>query len=114
MRAKEFIIERKMPQSKSAPMTSVYMFPDMPSSDPYQAYRFGMAMADHTIKHAQGPTEQKAVVVAYTAQEEEIIKGAEKQTGHRGRSVTDSQSHEVNTVNNRSAVPTYKKNRWGV
>ncbi len=82
MRAKEFITERKFSDKKSGPMKSTYMFPTMPSSDPYQAYRFGMAMADHTLNYPEGPTSNKAVVVAYTPEEEEIIKGGSKQTGH--------------------------------
>ena len=79
MRACEFIVERKMPNRKSAVMPFSKHFPTMPSSDPYQAYRFGMAMADHTINHAEGPSEQHAVIVAYTPEEEEIIRGGESQ-----------------------------------
>ena len=114
MRAKEFITERKFTDKKSGPLRATYMFPDMPSSDPYQAYRFGMAMADHTIGHPQGPTEQKAVIVAYTPEDEEIIKGAERQTGHRGKLVADKDSREPKSTETQSPVARPKRNRFGV
>ena len=89
-------------------------FPDMPSSDPYLAYRFGMAMADHTINHAEGPAAQHAVIVAYTEEEEDIIRGGESQTGHWGKMLTDRGSREPDSTNTRSPVAQPKKNRYGV
>ena len=114
MRAKEFILERKMPARKSGPMKATYMFPDMPSSDPYQAYRFGMAMANHEIGYTDGPTEQKTVIVAYTPEEEEIIRGGERQTGHRGQLVADKESREPQSTDTISPVAKTKKNKFGV
>lgn len=114
MRAKEFIVERKLPARKSGPMKAMYMFPDMPSSDSYQAYRFGMAMANHEINYADGPTEQKAVIVAYTPEEETIIRGGERQTGKKGRLVTDKQSREPGSTGTVSPVAKPKKNKFGV
>lgn len=86
----------------------------MPSSDPYLAYRFGMAMADHTINYPEGPSEQHAVIVAYTAEEEDIIRGAETQTGHKGRTLTDRGSQEPNSTNTVSPVVQRRPNRFGV
>lgn len=114
MRAKEFITERAFPGSKSGPMSTTYQYPDMPSSDGYQIYRFGLAMADHTLTHAMGPTSRNAVVVAYTEEEEEIIQGAERQTGKRGVQVADRTSHEPDRVNTVSPVAKPRKNRYGV
>lgn len=114
MKAKEFIIERDFSTGKSGPMRATYNFPTMPSADPYQAYRFGMAMADHTITHAKGPTDRNAVIVAYTPEEEEIIKAGSKQTGHKGKLVADKNSHESSSVNSVSPVATKKQNRYGV
>ena len=114
MRAKEFITERAFPDSKSGPMSATYQYPGMPSSDPYQIYRFGLAMADHTLTHAQGPTSRNAVVVAYSQGDEDIIKGAERQTGKRGVPVADRTSHEPQDTNNISPVAQPKKNRYGV
>lgn len=114
MRAREFIIEREMSDRKSSTMPLSKYYPSMPSSDPYQAYRFGLAMADHTIDYAEGPSQQNAVIVAYTAEEEEIIKGGERQTGHKGQLLTDRGSTEPSGTDKRSPVAQPKRNRYGV
>jgi len=114
MRAREFIIEREMSSRKSSTMPLSLHYPDMPSSDPYLAYRFAMAMADHTINHAEGPAEQHAVIVAYTPEEEAIIRGGEAQTGHKGRTLTDRGSREPETTYIVSPVARPKRNRYGV
>ena len=95
-------------------MSSTYAFPTMPSSDPYAVYRFGLAMADHTINYAEGPTSNSAVVVAYTPEEEEIIKGGTRQTGHKGKLVADRGSNEPRSTDTRSPVAQSKKNKYGV
>ncbi len=114
MRAKEFIIERGFPSRKSGPMKATYTFPTMPSADAYQAYRFGMAMADHTMPYAKGPTDRNAVIVAYTEEEEAMIRGAEKQTGHKGKLVADKKSHEPSDTQVASPVAAPKRNKYGV
>jgi len=114
MRAREFIVERGFPERKSTVMKATYAFPSMPSSNAYAAYRFGMAMADHTINQPEGPTSNSAVIMAYTPEEETIIKGGTKQTGDRGVLVADKESHEPKSTNNRSPVAQIKKNRFGV
>jgi hypothetical protein len=114
MRAKEFIVERSFPKQESGPMNSTYAFPTMPSSDAYQAYRFGLAMADHTINYAEGPTGNSAVIVAYTPEEEEIIKGGTRQTGHKGKMVADRGSDEPKSTDSQSPVAKPKRNRYGV
>lgn len=114
MRAKEFIIERSFPKRKSGPLKAMFAFPSLPSSNAYLTYRFGMAMADHTIGYPEGPTSNSAVIVAYTPEEEEIIKAASGQTGHHGDLVADRDSHEPESTNNTSPVARVKKNRFGV
>lgn len=114
MRAKEFIVERSFPERKSDVMKATYKFPEMPSSDPYQAYRFGMAMADHTINAAEGPAAQSAVIVAYTPEDEAIIKGGSAQTGKKGVLIADKESHEPDSTNTTSIVAKPKRNKYGV
>ena len=114
MRAKEFIIERSFPKGSNEPLKATYAFPSMPSSNAYAAYRFGMAMADHTINYADGPTANSAVIVAYTPEEEAIIKAGIKQTGHNGILIADKASHESSSINNTSPVAKPKKNKYGV
>ena len=114
MRAKEFIFERKLATRKGGPMKATYMFPTMPSADAYRAYRFGMAMADHTVTYPEGPTSNNAVIVAYTPEEEEIIKAGTAQTGHKGVLVADKESYEPKGTNVASTVAKPKRNKHGV
>jgi hypothetical protein len=113
MRAKEFITERELPGRKSRAMSTAFEFPTMPSSDGYQAYRFGIAMANHE-QPAYGPTSQHAVISAFTPEEEEIIHAAERATGHKGRLVADRGSREPSSTESVSPVAKPKTNKYGV
>ena len=113
MRAKEFIVERSFSKRKSGPMATTFQFPSMPSSDGYQVYRFGVAMANHE-EPPYGPTGQHAVISAYTPEEEEIIHAAERATGHKGRILADRGSQEPKTTETTSPVAKPKRNRYGV
>jgi hypothetical protein len=113
MRAKEFITEREMPKRKSRVMSTAFEFPTMPSSDGYQAYRFGVAMANHE-EPPHGPSSQHAVITAYTPEEEAIIHAAERVTGHKGRLLADRGSREPKTTETASPIAASKRNRYGV
>ena len=46
MRAREFITEeRVLPPEQADPMRQTFILPGLTSSDPYETYRFGVAMA---------------------------------------------------------------------
>jgi len=46
MRAREFIAEQKdLPSEQAAPMRYTYVIPGLSAADPYNNYRFGVAMA---------------------------------------------------------------------
>jgi hypothetical protein len=46
MRAREFIVERKaLPSEQANPMRHTYVIPGLSAADPYNNYRFGVAMA---------------------------------------------------------------------
>ena len=113
MRAKEFITERQLPKRVSRAMNTTFQFPTMPSSDGYQVYRFGIAMANHE-EPPYGPAGQHAVISAYTPEEEEIIHAAERATGHKGRILADRGSHERDSTATQSPVANIKRNRYGV
>ena len=114
MRAKEFIVEREMPDRKSDVLSTTYHFPTMPSANAYAAYRFGMAMADHTLNHAEGPSGNHAVIVAYTPEEEEIIQAGTRQTGHKGKLLANKGSNEPASTEVQRPVANIKKNKYGV
>ena len=94
-------------------MTTTFQFPSMPSSDGYQAYRFGLAMANHEIAPTS-PTAQHAVISAYTPEEEEIIRAGERATGHKKQIVADRGSNEPKSTDSQSPVAKPKRNRYGV
>lgn len=114
MRIRELLAERQMPERKRSVMSYSKHYPSMPSSDPYQVYRFGINMANHAMHHREGPAAQHAVIVAYTPEEEEIIAAAERQSGHRGLSLADRGSTEPKTTATQSPVAKFKPNRFGV
>lgn len=114
MRAREFIIERSLRKSHSQVLNRTFEFPSMPTANAYRIYRFGIAMADHTMTYPDGPTNNHAVVSAYTPEEEEIVRGASRQTGDKGKPIADRGSEEPSQINVISTVASYKKNRYGV
>jgi hypothetical protein len=116
MRAKEFINEsaRGFSHKKGSTMVKTYAFPDLPSNNPYLAYRFGMAMANEKIKHDSGPVDEYAVILAYTAEEDAIIQQAAKNQGIKGVVVADRGSNEPRDTELASPVARVKKNRYGV
>ena len=114
MRAREFITERQLTKRKSDTLSTAFEFPTMPSSNSYLAYRFGMAMADHTINYPEGPASNNAIIVAYTPEEEEIIQAGTRQTGHKGRLLTNKGSKEPKSTDTQSPVASPKRNRYGV
>lgn len=114
MRAKEFIVERELPKRSSSVLPGSKIYPGMPSANPYEIYRFGMAMANHEIKDIDGPANNYAIVSTYAPEEEAIVKAAEAKTGHRGQVLSDKGSHEPASTDIVSPVAKPKKNRYGV
>lgn len=115
MRIKELVTEDLgFAHGKSSTMSSTYAFPDMPSSNPYKAYRFAMSMADHTLKDQEGPADNYAVIVAYSDGEEKIISDAVKSTGKKRVIIADKGSHEPDSTNKNSPVAKIKRNKYGV
>lgn len=116
MKIRDIVTEsaRSFSDRTSSTMPTTYAFPGMPSANPYKAYRFGMAMANHELAHETGPTDEFAVIVAYSSGEEEIIRAAEKRTGEQSITVSDTSSHEPAGTKATSPVARIKPNRWGV
>ena len=95
MRAREFITEEKtLPPEQADPMNHVFVLPGVQSSDPYQIYRLGVAMARArsdagtdgiTNKlpawSAQAAFGEDAVIAGFNASVEPIIDQALKMAG---------------------------------
>lgn len=114
MRAKDFIVENELDNQYSSVLPMAYSFPTMPSSDPYQYYRFGLEMASDGKADKDGPAKQGAIIAAYTKEEEQKIKKAMKQTGHKGKILAKRGSVEPKGTQTTSPVAKPKKNKYGV
>jgi hypothetical protein len=116
MRANEFIKESTNTFSarKSDTLSTAFEYPDMTSANPYDMYRFSIAMADHTAPPAEGAISNHGLVVSYTPEEEAVIRAAEKVTGHRGKLVSNRGSNEPKSTNVISPVAKPKRNKYGI
>jgi len=109
------VTESMFSADTSATISTSKEFPTIHSSDLYQAYKFSVAMANHEEAHQpESPVGTNAMIVAYTDEELDIIKSAEKKTGHRGQLVTSRGSKEPKGTEHHSPVAKIKKNRYGV
>jgi hypothetical protein len=113
MRIKE-VINEEFSSRKSATMSTAFEYPQMTSANPYDMYRFSVAMADHTNPPPEGVLSNHGLTVAYTDEDEKIIKAAERITGHRGKLTAKRGSKEPEDTNTASPVAKKTKNKYGV
>jgi hypothetical protein len=120
MRAREFITEEtKLPPELADPMNHVFVLPGVQSSDPYQIYRLGVAMARArsdagtdglTSKlpawSAQAAFGEDAVIAGFDASVEPVIDQALKMAGLPAKKIQIStpNSLEPALVNHTSPV----------
>jgi hypothetical protein len=120
MRAREFITEEtKLPPELADPMNHVFVLPGVQSSDPYQIYRLGVAMARArsdagtdglTSKlpawSAQAAFGEDAVIAGFDASVEPVIDQALKMAGLPAKKIQIStpNSLEPGSVNHTSPV----------
>ena len=120
MRAREFITEQAtLPPEQADPMNHVFILPGVQSSDPYQIYRLGVAMARaRSDAGADGLTNQlpawsaeaafgeEAVVAGVNADVEPVIDQALKMAGLPAKKIQVStpNSLEPSLVNRQSPV----------
>jgi len=124
MRAREFITEEKtLPPELADPMNHVFVLPGVQSSDPYQIYRLGVAMARArsdagtdgiTSKlpawSAQAAFGEDAVVAGFDASVESVIDQALKMAGLPAKKVQISTPNSIEpaSVNHTSPVKPFK------
>jgi hypothetical protein len=120
MRAREFIIEQAtLPPEQADPMNHVFDLPGVQSSDPYQIYRLGVAMARArsdagtdglTDKlpawSAQAAFGEDAVIAGFDASVEPIIDQALKMAGLPAKKIQISTPNSIEPalVNHTSPV----------
>jgi len=120
MRAREFITEQTaLPPEQADPMNHVFVLPGVQSSDPYQIYRLGVAMARaRSDAGTDGITDrlpawsaaaafgEEAVVAGFDASVEPVIDQALKMAGLPAKKIQIStpNSLEPGSVNHTSPV----------
>jgi hypothetical protein len=86
------------------------------NNSPYDAYRFGIAMAGapdfKTDK--KGPNGGDFMTMSYTSGDEEILNSAAKQMGVKSVSIAAKKSKETDDVHKTSSVAKIKRNKYGV
>jgi hypothetical protein len=124
MRAREFITEQeKLPPEQADPMNHVFVLPGVQSSDPYQIYRLGVAMARaRSDAGTDGITDklpawsaeaafgEDAVIAGFNASVEPVIDQALKMAGLPAKKIQIStpNSLEPASVNHTSPVKPFK------
>ena len=124
MRAREFITEQTaLPPEQADPMNHVFVLPGVQSSDPYQIYRLGVAMARaRSDAGTDGITDQlpdwsataafgeEAVVAGFDATVEPVIDQALKMAGLPAKKIQIStpNSLEPGSVNHASPIRPFK------
>jgi hypothetical protein len=124
MRAREFIAEqRDLAPEQAAPMRQTYVIPGLSASDPYNNYRFGVAMArarsdyrkdDVNPYMPEWSTEtafgEHGVVVGMNDGVRPMIDAALKMTGTKGgkKLVSTPNSDEPEFVDKQSPVKPFK------
>ena len=124
MRAKEFIVEqRELPPELADPMRYTYVIPGLSAADPYNNYRFGVAMArarsdagtDGLTKNipawsAQTAFGEHGVVVGMNSSIEQVIDQALAMTDTAGGKelVSTAESQEPELVDAASPIKAFK------
>lgn len=124
MRAREFIVEQKdLPPEAKAPMQHAYVIPGLLSSNPYNQYRFGVAMArarsdagtdgitDKSPEWtAETPFGEEAIVVGMSGGIADIIDKALLMTKTPGgkKLISTTDSDEPEFVDTKSPVTAFK------
>lgn len=124
MRAREFVTEqRDLAPEQQAPMRQTYVIPGLSAADPYNNYRFGVAMArarsdyrkdDVNPYMPEWSTEtafgEHGVVIGMNAGIRPMIDAALKMTGTKGgkKLVSSADSEEPAATNKASPIKSFR------
>ena len=126
MRAREFIVEQhKLPDEISEPLRYTYILPGLSASDPYNNYRFGVAMARARSDMGQDAIQaerfmpdwkpetafgEHGVVSGFDSNVDPVIDRALKMTRTPGgkKMVSSAESREPGTVDTTSPIKPFQ------
>ena len=123
MRAREFVTEEKnLPPEQADPMNHVFVLPGVKSSDPYEIYRFGVAMArarsdagtdkipNMPAWSAEAAFGENAVVAGFNGSVEPVIDQALKMAGLPAKKIQISTPNSIEPalVNRQSPVKSFR------
>ena len=124
MRAREFIVEQQdLAPEQAAPMRQTYIIPGLSASDPYNNYRFGVAMARARSDYRKDdvnpympdwsketPFGEHGVVVGMNAGIQPVIDAALRMTDTKGgkKLVSTPESDEPDFVEKISPIKAFK------
>jgi len=102
MKITEIIIESQLPADQISATPGMKIHKDLQSSDPYDAYKFGVNMGGapdfHHPPDLEGPAGQSLITVAYTDACEAIIDATEKAHGIKSKRISPRGSQEADFV----------------
>jgi hypothetical protein len=102
MKITEIISESSLPKDQVAATPGMKIHKDLQSSDPYDAYKFGVNMGGapdfHHPPDLEGPAGQSLITVAYTEACEEIIDATERAHGVTSKRISPRGSQETDDV----------------
>jgi hypothetical protein len=86
------------------------------NNNPYNAYRFGIAMAGapETKTDKTGPIGGDFITMAYTDGDDKILKSAAKQMGIKSSTLASKKSKETDDVHKASPIAKIKRNKYGI
>jgi hypothetical protein len=117
MKINEVIVEGKLRKASQLALPDAEVYDELDNSNPYQLYRFGMALASAPgpiTPDKQGPTGSHLVTIAYTDGERQIIDKAKAEYGVTSKKASSLGSAELPTVNTTSPVAARSKNKYGI
>ena len=115
-------VEEIQPDVEEA-IPDLVVFPKLQNTDPYNQYRFGLAMASANAVNdgevsfdKESAFGEQLTVIARSSEEADIIRLARKLYGDDAeyKHVTSTKSKETDDVNKVSAVAKKVKNKYGV
>lgn len=113
-----------LPARVTGPLPGTFIQKQLRNTDPYMQYRYGTAVAaalaldrgdlDNTKYEQESEFAENLTQLAFSKEEEEIIRLASKIMGVTPKQIARSNSVETDTVNKVSPVAKKKPNKYGV